>query len=397
MASPLDGIRVIDLSRVLAGPQCASMLGDLGADVIKVESVTSGDETRSWAPYADGESTAFMSVNRNKRSMSVDLRQDEGRAIVRSLILDADVVIENFRTGTMERWDLSYEDLRGAAPRLIYAAISAYGRSGELANHPGYEAVLQAFSGIMSITGDPDGMPARSGPSLLDLGTGIVTAHAITAAVLDRERTGAGQLIETSLLGTAMTLLGYHAQGYLSAGEVPGRLGSGHGALVPYRAYPCAGDKAVFIAAGNQSLWVRFCDAMGFNDLRDDPRFVTLPDRRRHRGELDDILAARLSTLERDEILATLEQAGVPGAPVNDVSEVLDHPQVRELGAISSVDDPARQRSIDLVSSPFRASAMPTHVRRVPPEHGEHTTQILTELGYTEDAQRRLRDQGVVA
>jgi formyl-CoA transferase/CoA:oxalate CoA-transferase len=396
MPSPLEGIQVIDLSRVLAGPQCTSMLGDLGAEVLKIESVTGGDETRSWQPAVDGESTAFLSVNRNKRSIAVDLNTETGRDIVRRLILAADVVVENFRTGTMERWGLGYEDLRDQAPRLVYAAVSAFGRSGELRNQPGYEAVLQAFSGVMSITGEADGLPARSGPSLLDIGTGVVTAHAITAAILDRKHTGRGQRIDASLLGTAMTFLGYHAQGYLSAGELPQRLGSGHPALVPYRAYSCADGEAVFIAAGNQGLWERFCRALELDELVEDPRFADLPCRRRNRELLDERLEEVLAARSREGVLERLEVAGVPASPVNDVGQAVSHPQVRELNAVRTVRHAGLDRDLELLASPFQASSMNTAIRTSPPLLGEHTDAVLAELGYDDEAQDDLRDHGIV-
>lgn len=396
MSDPLQGIRVLDLSRVLAGPQCASMLGDLGAEVVKVEVTGGGDESRSWEPSIEGESTAFMAVNRNKRSMAVDLSTERGRRIVRELMVRSDVVIENFRTGTMDRWGLGYDQVKDDAPRLVYASVSAFGTTGELAGNAGYEAVLQAFSGIMSITGEPDGMPVRAGVSILDIGTGIVTAHAVTAALLDRERTGAGQRVETSLLATATTFLSYHAQGYLSAGEVPQRRGSGHPAVVPYRAYACAGGDAVFVAAANQNLWQRFCQALDLAHLLEDQRFTDLPQRREHREVLDELIGERMLELSRAEIMRRLDAAGVPSAPVNRVDEVLDHPQVREVAAIRSIHDDRHDREVELLASPLRGSRMNTDIRSMPPRLGEHTDEVLRELGFDDDAVRGLREDGVV-
>jgi crotonobetainyl-CoA:carnitine CoA-transferase CaiB-like acyl-CoA transferase len=392
----LDGIRVVDLSRVLAGPQCTALLSDLGADVVKVEAVGSGDESRGWEPSIEGESTAFLSVNRNKRSIAVDLNTSQGRQIVFELILRADVLVESFRTGTMERWGFGYEQIRPRTPRLIYTSISAFGRSGELRNQPGYEAVVQAFSGIMSITGEVDGPPVRSGPSLLDIGTGIVAAHAITAAVLDRKRTGSGQRVESSLFATAITFLGYHAQGYLSAGIRPSRLGSGHPALVPYRAYMCAGGDEVFIAAGNERLWGQFCDALELSSLADDQRFVTVAARQEHRDQLDGLLTEFFASKPRGWVLRRLEAAGVPAAPVNDVAVAVSHPQVKEIGAVQAVYHPGLGRTLDLVASPFQSDTMSTEIRQAPPLLGEHTEAILTELGYGDEKQRELYERGIV-
>lgn len=397
MSAPLAGIRVADLSRVLAGPQCTAMLGDLGAEIIKVESPAGGDETRSWSPEVHGVSTAFLSVNRNKRSIAIDLATARGRRIVRDLILSSDVVVENFRTGTMERWGMGDQELRRVAPGLVYVAISAFGRTGELRDRAGYEAVLQAFSGVMSITGDAEGLPARTGPSLLDIGTGILTAHAVTAAILERDRTGKGQRIDTSLLGTAMTFLGYHAQGYLSAGELPGRMGSGHPALVPYRAYPCANDEPVFVAAGNDGLFTRFCEALGLEHLRADPRFGDLPSRRRHRLLLDGFLEAEFRQRSRASVLAALDAAGVPASPVNDISEVVAHPQVRQLRATQTVHHPSLGRDLEVMASPITASEMATDVRLAPPLLGEHTDEILRDMGYDAETRSELRSEGVIA
>src|SRR2546426_10120603 len=272
-ALSLEGIRVVDCSRVLAGPFCAMLLSDLGADVIKVEDTGSGDESRTWPPHKDGESAAFLVINRNKRDMTLDLKTAEGVEVLKRLAGRADVLIENFRTGTMESFGLGYDTLAADNPGLVYCSISAFGRTGPRAQGAGYEALMQAFSGIMSITGEPDGAPVRCGVSFLDLTTGILCALGTVSALHHRARTGLGQRVDGSLLETAVGLLNFQAAGYLLAGVVPKPLGSAHPALSPYRNFRCRDGQWVFIAGANDRLWRRLTGALGLGWMADDPRF----------------------------------------------------------------------------------------------------------------------------
>src|SRR5712692_751114 len=299
----LDGIRVIDLSRVIAGPWCGALLSDLGADVVKVEDTGSGDESRTWPPHKDGEAAAYLLFNRNKRGMALDLKAPEGVDVVKALVRDADVLIENFRTGTMEGFGLGYDALAAINPRLIYCSVSAFGRTGPRKDSPGYEALMQAFSGIMSITGEPGGQPVRAGVSFLDLSTGILCAMGVCAALIQRERTGLGQRVDGSLLETAVSLLAFHAEGYLLTGAIPTALGSGHPSLSPYRNFKCKDGQWIFIAAANDRFWGRLAPVLGLSELTNDSRFAKNVDRVEHRAELEGILETTIGRQERETLL----------------------------------------------------------------------------------------------
>src|SRR2546430_1417922 len=326
-APALEGIRVIDCSRVLAGPFCGMLLADLGADVIKVEDTGTGDESRTWPPHREGESAAYLVINRNKRDITLDLKSAEGADVLTHLVGRSDVLIENFRTGTMESFGLGYEALAAVNPRLVYCAISAFGRTGPRAEGAGYEALMQAFSGIMSITGEPDGPPVRCGVSFLDLTTGILCAFGIVNALLHRERTGLGQRVGGSLLETAVALLNYHAEGYLLTGAIPTALGSSHPSLSPYRNFRCRDGQWVFIAGANDRFWQRLVPALGLAWMATDRRFATNIERVNHRKELETELEQAIAMHDREPLLKILEEAGVPATPVNTVDRVMDDPQ----------------------------------------------------------------------
>jgi len=397
MADPLalDGVRVIDCSRVLAGPFCGMLLADLGADVIKVEDTGSGDESRTWPPMVEGESAAYLVCNRNKRGVAVDLKTPEGAEVLRRLAAGADVLIENFRTGAMEGFGLGYEALARLNPRLVYCSISAFGRTGPRRDEPGYEALMQAFSGIMSITGEPDGPPVRCGVSFLDLATGILAAFGIVSALRLRDRTGRGQRVDCSLLATALGLLNYHAEGYLLAGQVPRALGSAHPSLSPYRNFRCRDGQWVFVAAANDRFWQRLARALGLEELAADPRFATNVERVRHRRELEARLEEAIARYDRAELLARLAEAGVPATPVNTVDQVLADPQTAALGMIEHVLHP-RLGTIPLLGTPVRFSAMTPGVRRPAPLQGEHTDEVLAECGFSAAEVAALRARKVV-
>jgi crotonobetainyl-CoA:carnitine CoA-transferase CaiB-like acyl-CoA transferase len=391
----LDGVRVLDLSRVIAGPWCGALLAVMGADVLKVEGVSDLDESRTWPPHKDGESAAYLLFNRNKRGLALDLKAPEGVAIVKKLVANSDVVIENFRTGTMESFGLGYDVLSAINPRLVYCSISAFGRTGPRKDSAGYEALMQAFSGIMSITGEPGGAPVRAGVSFLDLSTGTFTAFGIVNALLYRERTGRGQRVDGSLLETAVSLLAYHAEGYLLTGAIPKALGSGHPSLSPYRTFRCQDGQWVFIAAANDRFWGRLAPALGLAELAADPRFTKNVDRVKHRVELEAILERTIATLEREPLLKALEEAGVPATPVNTVDQVMDDPQTAARGMVDRVAHPVLGE-IPVVSTPVKFSAMPAGVRTAAPVHGQHTDEVLGALGYTQDEIAALREKQVV-
>jgi crotonobetainyl-CoA:carnitine CoA-transferase CaiB-like acyl-CoA transferase len=391
----LEGVRILDLSRVLAGPFCGMLLADLGADVVKVEDTSTGDESRTWPPHKDGESAAFLVINRNKRDMTLDLKSPEGVEVLERMVAKADVLIENFRTGAMESFGLGYDRLAAINPRLIYCSVSAFGRSGPRKDAPGYEALMQAFSGIMSITGEPDGAPLRCGVSFLDLTTGIFCAFGIVNALLHRARTGLGQRVDGSLLETAVTLLNYHAEGYLLTGTQPKPLGSSHPSLSPYRTFKCRDGQWVFIAGANDRFWQRLAPALGLPELAHDPRFAVNIERVKHRRELEAALEAAIARHDREPLLKMLEEAGVPATPVNTVQQVMEDAQTAARSMIERVVHP-RLGEIPVVGTPVKFSRMRPSVRRPAPQQGEHTDEILGEHDYTAADIAALRAKKVV-
>ena len=394
-ALALEGIRVVDCSRVLAGPFCAMLLSDLGADVIKVEDTGSGDESRTWPPHKDGESAAFLVINRNKRDIALDLKQPEGVEAIKRLVAGADVLIENFRTGTMESFGLGYDTLAALNPGLVYCSISAFGRTGPRKDGAGYEALMQAFSGIMSITGEPGGPPVRCGISFLDLTTGIFSAFGIVSAIHHRTRTGLGQRVDASLLETAVGLLNYHAEGFLLTGVVPQALGSSHPSVVPYRNFRCQDGQWVFVAAANDRLWQRLAPALGLAALTEDPRFKSNPERVKHRKDLEAALEVAIGRHDREALLAMLEKAGVPATPVNTVDQVMKDAQTAARSMIERAHHP-RLGDIPVIGTPVKFSRMRAGVRSAAPLHGQHTDEVLAEHGYDRAAITALREKKVV-
>jgi crotonobetainyl-CoA:carnitine CoA-transferase CaiB-like acyl-CoA transferase len=391
----LDGIRVVDLSRVIAGPWCGALLADFGADVIKVEDTGAGDESRTWTPLKEGEAAAYLLFNRNKRGMTLDLKAPEAVDVVKTLVKSSDVLIENFRTGTMESFGLGYDTLAAINPRLIYCSVSAFGRTGPRKDAPGYEALMQAFSGIMSITGEPGGQPVRAGVSFLDLSTGMLCALGVCAALIQRRTTGLGQRVDGSLLETAVSLLAFHAEGYLLTGAVPTALGSSHPSLSPYRNFRCKDGQWIFIAAANDRFWQKLARALGLAGLAGDPRFATNQARVAHRAELEQLLEREIGGREREALLTLLAGADVPATPVNTVDQVMTDAQTIERGIVQTVTHP-KLGAIPVVGTPLHFSRMAPGARRAAPLRGEHTDEILAECGLAPAAIRELRDKKVI-
>jgi crotonobetainyl-CoA:carnitine CoA-transferase CaiB-like acyl-CoA transferase len=367
----------------------------MGADVIKVEDTGAGDESRTWPPHKDGESAGFVVNNRNKRGIAVDLKAPEGVELIKRLVKGADVLVENFRTGTMEQFGLGYETLAALNPRLVYCSVSAFGRTGPRASEAGYEALMQAFSGIMSITGEPDGPPVRCGVSFLDLTTGILCAFGVVNALLVRARTGSGLRVDGSLLETALGLLNFQAEGNLLVGSVPRALGSAHPSLSPYRNFRCRDGQWVFIAGANDRLFRRLVTALGRPELADDRRFAVNVERVRHRTELEATLGDAIAQHDRAPLLELLHKHDVPATPVNTVPQVLQDPQTEARGIVQRVQHP-RLGDIPIVSMPLTFGGVRPAVRLPAPARGEHTAEVLAECGYSPSEVAVLRDKRVV-
>ena len=394
MQHALERIKVVDLSRALAGPFAAMTLGDMGADVIKVEEPGTGDATRGFPPYWNGESTYYMSANRNKRSLTLNLDSSEGQQIVKQLVSDADVLIESFRTGAMEKWGIGWETLRGLNPRLIYCAVSAVGRDGPDKDRAGVDLLMQAYAGLMSITGEADGEPVRTGTSVVDLTTGANAAQGILAALYVRERTGKGQRVDVSLLGAVVSWLSYHAVAYFGTGELPPRMGSRHPSVAPYGAFPTK-DGYLVVAVALDSSWKRFCRALEREDLIDDPRFAKNPLRIKNRIELEALITVELSSRSAPEWAAIMDRHGVPCSPINSIDTVLALPQVLQQELVIELP---REDIPDLrmPGIAIKLSETPGTARLPPPRLGEHTDQILYELGYSAEEMKAFRSNGIV-
>jgi formyl-CoA transferase len=376
---PSSVIRVADFSRVLAGPYCTMMLGDLGADVVKVES-PEGDDTRQWGPpYIEGESAYYLSCNRNKRSVVLDLSSEEGKGWARKLALWSDVLVENYRLGTMEQWGLGYEELAREKPSLIYCSISGYGRTGPNADLPGYDYVIQGAGGIMSVTGEPDRPPAKVGVAIVDLTAGMFALSSILAALRVRDMTGAGQRIDISLFDSQLAWLANVGSSYLVSGETPARYGNGHPNIVPYETFR-AKDGWLVLAVGNDRQWRRFCEAVRRDDLLEDARWTTNSERVRNREPLVTILQGLFLERTVGEWLALLEEHEVPAGPVNSVAEALESPQSQAREMVQEVQHPLIG-PLRMVGSPLHLEATPPAIRRHPPLLGEHTDEVLRELG----------------
>jgi crotonobetainyl-CoA:carnitine CoA-transferase CaiB-like acyl-CoA transferase len=392
---PLHGVRVIDFTRILAGPFGAMFLGDMGAEVIKIEEPGKGDDTRGWPPFVAGEATYFMAVNRNKKSLTLNMKAAEGQAILRKLVAKADVVLENFRPGTMERLGFGYESLRALNPRLVYCSISGFGESGPEASRPGYDLIVQGESGVMDITGFPDGPPVKVGNSIADLVAGMSAAQGVILALFARERTGRGQKVEIGMLDVMASLLTYQAGLYWNAGGRPTRRGNQHPSIVPYEVFQ-AQDAYLTLGVANNSLWEKTCRALGREDLIRDPRFDTEANRVSNRDTLIPLLNELFGARSAAEWLARLDQAGVPAGKIKTVAEVCESPHLEARGMIVKLPHP-KAGSVTVMGVPVRLWDTPGAVAAPPPLLGEHTDEVLTRLLRMPKAKvERLRAAGVV-
>jgi crotonobetainyl-CoA:carnitine CoA-transferase CaiB-like acyl-CoA transferase len=393
----LNNIVILDLTRVLAGPYCTMTLGDLGAEVIKVEMPGKGDDTRSWGPpFTDsGESAYFLSANRNKKSVTLNLKTDEGIRLLKQLIQKADVLIDNFRTGTLEKWGLSYDELQKIRPGIIYATITGYGYTGPYKDKPGYDFMVQALSGLMSVTGSADGEPTRVGIAVADLATGIFTSNAILAALFARERTGKGSRIDLALLDTQVALMSYVASNYLVSEKLPIRLGNGHPNIVPYQSFK-AKDQYFAFAAGNDNQWGKFCRAVNKPDWITDEISATNQVRVENREVVIKNLTALFLTKNANQWIKICEEIGVPAAPINNIKQTFADPQVIDREMKVEVNHETTGK-VPMVGSPMKIPTSPVKINTAPPTLGQHTDTVLAELlNLTEKEIQSLREENII-
>ncbi|MBM61455.1 MAG: formyl-CoA transferase [Acidobacteria bacterium] len=391
----LTGLTVLDLTRVLSGPYCTMMLGDMGARVIKVEQPGKGDDTRGWGPpFQNGESSYFLSVNRNKESITLNFKHPDGRKVLDKLIAKADVIVENFRPGTLTRQGLGYESLAASHPQLVYCSISGFGQTGPRRSEPGYDAVMQGEGGLMSITGSSGGTPYRLGVAIADIVSGMFAAYGVAIGLLARERTGRGQYIDVGMLDSVAAILTYQAGICFATGQAPPRLGNQHPTIVPYETL-AASDGNIVVAVGNDALFVKFCEVLEIPTLASDARFTSNKDRVEHQEALRPLLAERLKTKSRQQWLEALKQAGVPCGAVRDLAEVLSDPQLIERMMVVSTNHP-NVGPMQVLGVPVKMSNSPGAVRTPPPVLGEHTGGILETLGYSPAERKALKEAGVI-
>ncbi len=397
MTGPLTGIRVLDASRILAGPFCTMILGDLGAEIIKVEIPGIGDGSRAWGPpFIKGESAYYLSINRNKKSITINLKHPKGREIIYKLVEMSDVFIENFRPSVAEKLGVSYDELKRVNPKIIYCSISGFGQTGPYKDKRAYDLLIQAMSGFMGITGEPNRPPVRIGVAIMDLGAGMYATISILAALIAREKTGKGQKIDISLLDTGVSWLTYMAMNYFATGRNPPKMGSAHPNLVPYQCFEDKNGRYFAVAVGNDEHWKRLCKALELQDWIDNPKYATNAKRVEHRDEIVKALSELFKSKTREEWLKLLEEEGVPCAPVYEVSEALSNPQIIHREMVIEIEHPTIGK-LKQLGTPMKLSETPCQIRYPPPLLGQHTKEILKELlGYSDEEIEELRKIGAI-
>jgi len=391
---PLSGIKIVDLTSALSGPYCAMLLGDMGAEVIKIEEPKAGDMNRKSGPFIKGEGAYFLYANRNKKSITLNLQEEKGRAILYQLVKDADIFIENFRPRVKERLRIDYATLREMNPRLIYCSISGFGQTGPWAERPGFDQIAQGMSGLMSVTGFPESGPTRVGVAIGDSVTGIFAAYGILSALYEREKSGLGQFIETSLLEGLVALLGFQAAKYFSSGETPLRQGNDHATFAPYGTFRTK-DGHINIAAGTPNMWEKLCVVLGVDDLRNDPRFQTNPDRVKNKEALKEIIEKHLVRKNTGEWIEILNKEGIASGPINTVDQVFRDGQVLNQKMLLEVDH-SRAGRIKMIGFPVKLGRTPCRIAVPPPGLGQNTDEILKKLNYSEQEIKELKQSGII-